>query len=548
MKHTLSLLFGLFVTLILTIAASAVSANLPTFDVTLNGVKVENQNREYPLIVYKDITYFPMTYYDCRFLGLITEWDNDTRTLYINKETITCAYRDQNLPWANGSIFDPIICDFNIIVNGKVIDNSAEEYPLLTFRDITYFPLTWRFAYEEFEWDYSFTSESGLVINSDNDKTKIITLPNIQGSAALDDQYYYYNGSIGEKNYIYRAPISEPSKAEIIYEMPNTPLSRQAAFVNSSDGTYIQYISGSSPVMSTRKFYKINSDGTVTEGYPDKYWYGSHGYTEVNVRNENISVKAATQFPGSSTVITYTKDGKTVEAPVLPGRVSLGCRIDGNTFDRIPLENCIKIFGDKIYYTAFDYEQEKADSNLYVIDMTTGENQKILDGVCGFHVYTGWVNDLDSDSTMIIYGVDGKIMRYTEKNREICEVHSSAETAEMILEAAAGDYQIYTLQKSLDGSKTIVQTFDCYASGQGSVNATIFQTATGTTHTVYGNRLVVCTFGESPNDTIRTIVLPWNDNYLGLRTSDVISSIYIYGDTVLYTLSDNTVVLAELKN
>lgn len=32
-----------------------------------------------------------------------------------------------------------------ITVNGQTIDNRTEEYPLLSFRNITYFPLTWRY-------------------------------------------------------------------------------------------------------------------------------------------------------------------------------------------------------------------------------------------------------------------------------------------------------------------------------------------------------------------------------------------------------------------
>ena len=50
-----------------TVYAAEVTVSLPTFDVTMNGVKIENEFRQYPFIVYKDITYFPMTYFDIRF-------------------------------------------------------------------------------------------------------------------------------------------------------------------------------------------------------------------------------------------------------------------------------------------------------------------------------------------------------------------------------------------------------------------------------------------------------------------------------------------------
>ena len=39
---------------------------------------------------------------------------------------------------------------------------------MLVFRDITYFPLTWRFAVEEFGWAYHFEEKTGLVITAND--------------------------------------------------------------------------------------------------------------------------------------------------------------------------------------------------------------------------------------------------------------------------------------------------------------------------------------------------------------------------------------------
>ncbi len=61
--------------------------------------------------------------------------------------------------------YEATIAEFPIYVNDKNINNFMEEYPLLLFRDVTYFPLTWRFAVEEFGWSYYFDTTNGLVIN-----------------------------------------------------------------------------------------------------------------------------------------------------------------------------------------------------------------------------------------------------------------------------------------------------------------------------------------------------------------------------------------------
>ena len=56
-------------------SAAAVKVTLPNFPITLNGVAIDNAYRQYPIITYEGITYFPLTYNDCRFLGLTTSWD-----------------------------------------------------------------------------------------------------------------------------------------------------------------------------------------------------------------------------------------------------------------------------------------------------------------------------------------------------------------------------------------------------------------------------------------------------------------------------------------
>ncbi len=181
MKHLTSIIFGIFTAVILTVAASAVqvTASIPNFNITLNGVRVDNQSRQYPLIVYNEITYFPMTYFDCRFLGLTSEWNSTTHTLNIKKENVSGTYNNQ--PYTNtiSGYFPVDVCDFPITVNGRYIDNSSEQYPLLNYRDVTYFPLTWHFAHDEFGWNYSYTQAGGLIINSSNDGSVSASAPEL---------------------------------------------------------------------------------------------------------------------------------------------------------------------------------------------------------------------------------------------------------------------------------------------------------------------------------------------------------------------------------
>ena len=146
-------------------------AYIPKCKVTLNGQEFKSEYRQYPLLQFRDIIYFPMTYYDSRFLGIGEKYTEDGIFLYgeIDMEE---PYHDYLGEQANKEKY-PVsgmqnvhILNGNVNINGTITDNEREDYPLLWFREIIYFPLTWEYAVEEFGWEYSFDNENGLVINS----------------------------------------------------------------------------------------------------------------------------------------------------------------------------------------------------------------------------------------------------------------------------------------------------------------------------------------------------------------------------------------------
>ena len=145
-------------------AGTSVRVALPGFDVTLSWTTFSNDYSKYPLLVYKDITYFPMTYYDCRLLGLTTSWSAAEGLSIDRNDEAPSVYLREVQGAKNAKTLTAQIADGKIRVNGKTIDNSREEYPLLVFRDVTYFPLTWRFAVEEFGWGYHFDADRKSVV------------------------------------------------------------------------------------------------------------------------------------------------------------------------------------------------------------------------------------------------------------------------------------------------------------------------------------------------------------------------------------------------
>lgn len=247
---------------------------LPDFAVKLNGHTIENQYREYPLLVYHDITYFPMTWYDSRLLGMEANWSTNGG-LSIKQSPVTSSY----VPYMserNSTAYTAEVPFSAVTINGKSIDNSTEEYPLLSFRDVTYFPLTWRFAHDEFGWDYQWSDTDGLSISSHNPQVQTAQLPASAGEndVALFKGYSYFAETTGMTNHVYRAPVQKPSDREEIYsyDFYSSDRNPKAVTFQIRDNTlwFTYHLGGG--FTGSDYFVKIGDDGKaelVHKGYID---------------------------------------------------------------------------------------------------------------------------------------------------------------------------------------------------------------------------------------------------------------------------------------
>ena len=146
-------------------AAESAAVTLPDFAVTLNGVAIDNIHRQYPLLVYKGMTYFPLTYDDSRFLGLETGWTEVTG-LTVERTNVSAVYKEA-LTGSNSRSLKARTVDFPVTVNGEKAQADG-TYPFLSFRGVTYIPLTWHYCTELFGWEQHFEAKAGLVITASN--------------------------------------------------------------------------------------------------------------------------------------------------------------------------------------------------------------------------------------------------------------------------------------------------------------------------------------------------------------------------------------------
>jgi len=140
---------------------------LPEFDVTINGNVIDNRTEKFPFIQYKGITYIPMTWDLSYSLGLELKW-SDVDGLKVSKRDKMQVYVQKEKTLNNlGGRYDASIVTFPVIVNGEIIDNLNAEYPLLNFRNITYFPMTYDYMVGEFGAGYKWENATGLKVSVD---------------------------------------------------------------------------------------------------------------------------------------------------------------------------------------------------------------------------------------------------------------------------------------------------------------------------------------------------------------------------------------------
>jgi len=174
MKHLIVVILLVFIVGSSVYASDEVEVVIPSFPICLNDASYDSSDAMYPLINFNGITYLPMTWNMAQSLGLNIKYSE------YNGLEIELGQPTGNLEYEKGSqnsfntYYKASLASYKITVNGEVIDNTTEEYPILNFRGITYFPLTWRYAVEEFEWHYSYSNESGLDIIANSKSEPII--------------------------------------------------------------------------------------------------------------------------------------------------------------------------------------------------------------------------------------------------------------------------------------------------------------------------------------------------------------------------------------
>lgn len=252
--------------------AKEVTIAIPEFNVSLGDKILEREYGKYPPILYNNITYYPMTHDNGWFIGIHNLYNQDTNTLDIKSgfkgsEEWYNSYKSNK---KNPKNLKATISTTNIVVNGKKIDNTKEEYPVLNFRNVTYFPMTWRFMVDEFKMNYSFDEKSGLLINS-NSETIAEKIEEKESAGSLETLTENYTTKVVKK-------VGEDAKnALVVY--PNL-------YYKKTDGFYIFDVNSN----TSKRIYAYEGDGNLIREEKELFLDLGHlGSTKYRVEEGKVS-------------------------------------------------------------------------------------------------------------------------------------------------------------------------------------------------------------------------------------------------------------------
>lgn len=161
------ILTGIISAAVMTIAlvtsanAAEEKAEISPFEHNIVFTDFYNYATEYPVLLYKNVSYIPMTSSMCNELYLSIAFTPEDG-LYIargggrehigTERTQVLGAVDYINP-SDGKV-TVAIPEYPVYINGRKYDNT--EYPALNFRGVTYLPLTWDIVKNEFDFDFEF--------------------------------------------------------------------------------------------------------------------------------------------------------------------------------------------------------------------------------------------------------------------------------------------------------------------------------------------------------------------------------------------------------
>jgi len=154
----------LLVTLQVNGETQAEQAQIYYESVNANGAPLNTMDLNYPLLVYKGVTYLPLSWEATQHVGLLQEWDEESQTLKLTSiPTPVPVVRKFESTYYKSQNVDVILSEAKVTYRGLQIEFG--DYPLIQYNNVQYVPLTWDFIVGKLGWHLRWNNVEGLVLN-----------------------------------------------------------------------------------------------------------------------------------------------------------------------------------------------------------------------------------------------------------------------------------------------------------------------------------------------------------------------------------------------
>ncbi|MCY9697806.1 DUF5050 domain-containing protein [Paenibacillus alginolyticus] len=265
--------------------------------------------------------------------------------------------------------------------------------------------MTWRFAHDDFGWDYNWDNTSGLSITSHNPQMNDVDLPAYAytNDVSLFKGYYYFVETTDTTNHVYRAPMQTPSDKEEIYSYNiNTAygLQKNLSFQIRNNTLWFTYHLGGA-IMGHDEFVKIGDDGKadlIQKGYLD---FRDTSYGTL------ITLLGASAFEGGNLYLLPPGLNETNRKSVGDPGVKYGVHATYNGGLGYSSDSSTAVIGDDVYVLA---SRGQSDANkINKISLKTNKSTMIVDtSVNWFRIINNKLYYVkDKDKTLYSSTLDG---------------------------------------------------------------------------------------------------------------------------------------------
>lgn len=397
--------------------------------------------------------------------------------------------------------------EFPIKINDKIVPNSLINSPFPSLRDLL----------------------NGLVNKSANSNLIEISLPGDRGknengtysdNVAVTNRYAYYEGQNGQ---IMQSPLSDPSHARVIYQLPFWAYGDGTTYVyaglDTRDGVALLTYHQGGATMGTDYLVRLNDDGTTTLLNDTRFMIKTFGEKSIKYW--------VGPMPGAQNLFIKTGDSEWLPLGSPNYIFGWAWESTGGTNGGYGSRDAYLI-GDDLYILGFDMTARNATTGIYKVNVNTNQTTRVSEKkVFAFQI----------EGDYIYYSCESSMYRFSIPNCKEELLKDLVKAPNTIKSFTVLNGNIYWQ----DEQKSNLYNLDSQNANPGAVLDDVKIAGDN-------NEYLVCSFQAAPESKYLIMIF----NKIGdvvFKTSDkaYCRNIYITGNTLyFYNVTRGTVCVGQL--